>query len=64
MHALKLSPNLRSQHEPRDEFGSVLPHDAARLQFNTAEEILQALVAEAEAGGGGEGGGRGREKGM
>jgi hypothetical protein len=62
VHSLKLSPNLRDQHEPRDELGNVLPHDAARLQFNTAERILQALLAAAEAGegGGGQQGGKGR----
>lgn len=39
----------------------VLPHDAARLQFNTAERILGALLAAGEAGeAGGGGGGNGR----
>lgn len=44
MHALKLSPNLRDAHEPRDEGGNILPHDVARLQYNTAERLLQALL--------------------
>jgi dynein intermediate chain 1 len=42
--SLKLSPNLRNWHEPKDEAGNVLPHDTARLQYNNVEKLLAAVV--------------------
>ncbi|KAM3574777.1 hypothetical protein VYU27_003306 [Nannochloropsis oceanica] len=42
--SLKLSPNLRNWHEPKDDVGNVLPHDAVRLQYNNAEKLLATVV--------------------
>ncbi len=42
--SLKLSPNLRNLHEPKDEAGNLLPHDASRLQYNHVERLLAAVL--------------------
>jgi dynein intermediate chain 1 len=56
VHSLKLSPNLRNLHEPKDEAGNVLPHDVVRLQYNLVEKLLVAAAAAAAAAAGGGGG--------
>lgn len=40
--SLKLSPNLRKIHEPRDEEGNVVEHDAVQLQVEKMEKLLAA----------------------
>lgn len=52
VHSLKLSPNLRRLHEPRDESGNPLPHDASKLQFNKVEKLLAAVAVAGEGNGG------------
>lgn len=39
--SLKLSPNLRKVHEPRDEEGNVIEHDPIQLQIEKMEKLLQ-----------------------
>ena len=38
--SLKLSPNLRKVHEPRDEEGNVIEHDPIQLQIEKMEKGL------------------------
>merc|ERR1712159_706096 len=38
--SLKLSPNLRKVHEPRDEEGNVVEHDAVQLQIDKMDKLL------------------------
>eukprot|EP00981_Chlorochromonas_danica_P014195 scaffold7537_cov179-Ochromonas_danica.AAC.16 len=66
VNSLKLSPNLRKVHEPRDENGEVIPHDPVQLQLLTAstyEGPIQSpnryTVVTLMIGGGGGGGGGG-----
>jgi len=40
--SLKLSPNLRKMHEPRDEEGNVVEHDAVQLQVDKMDKLLAA----------------------
>jgi dynein intermediate chain 1 len=42
VNSLKLSPNLRKIHEPRNEEGEVIPHDPIQLQVDKMEKLLQA----------------------
>jgi dynein intermediate chain 1, axonemal len=42
VNSLKLSPNLRKVHEPRNEEGEVMPHDAVQLQVDKMEKLLVA----------------------
>jgi dynein intermediate chain 1 len=45
VNSLKLSPNLRKIHEPRDENGEVIAHDKVQLQVEKMEKLLQAASA-------------------
>jgi len=45
VNSLKLSPNLRKIHEPRDEEGEIIPHDSVQLQVEKMEKLLQAASA-------------------
>jgi len=45
VNSLKLSPNLRKVHEPRDDSGEVIPHDKVQLQVEKMEKLLQAASA-------------------
>jgi dynein intermediate chain 1 len=45
VNSLKLSPNLRKMHEPRDEEGEIIPHDHVELQVEKMEKLLQAASA-------------------
>jgi dynein intermediate chain 1 len=40
VNTLKLSPNLRKTHEPRDEEGEVIPHDKVQNQVDKMEKLL------------------------
>ena len=40
VNTLKLSPNLRKIHEPRDEEGEIVPHDKVQLQIDKMEKLL------------------------
>jgi dynein intermediate chain 1 len=42
VNSLKLSPNLRKVHEPRDEEGNVVEHDPIQLQIDKMEKLLIA----------------------
>jgi len=42
VNSLKLSPNLRKIHEPRNEEGEVIPHDKVQLQVEKMEKLLAA----------------------
>jgi dynein intermediate chain 1 len=42
VNSLKLSPNLRKTHEPRDEEGEVIEHDPVQLQVDKMEKLLLA----------------------
>lgn len=42
VNSLKLSPNLRKVHEPRNEEGEIIPHDPVQLQVDKMERLLQA----------------------
>lgn len=42
VNSLKLSPNLRKIHEPRDEDGNIKPHDPVKLQIDKMEKLLAA----------------------
>lgn len=42
VNSLKLSPNLRKMHEPRDENGEIIPHDPIQIQVEKMDKILQA----------------------
>jgi dynein intermediate chain 1 len=40
VNTLKLSPNLRKTHEPKNEEGEVIPHDAVQVQVDKMEKLL------------------------
>lgn len=40
VNTLKLSPNLRKIHEPRDEEGEIIPHDKVQNQVDKMEKLL------------------------
>jgi dynein intermediate chain 1 len=40
--SLKLSPNLRKVHEPRDEEGNVIEHDPIQLQIDKMDKLLSS----------------------
>jgi dynein intermediate chain 1 len=40
VNTLKLSPNLRKIHEPRDEEGEIVPHDAVQIQVDKMEKLI------------------------
>jgi dynein intermediate chain 1 len=42
VNSLKLSPNLRKMHEPRDESGEIIAHDPIQIQVDKMDKILQA----------------------
>jgi dynein intermediate chain 1, axonemal len=42
VNSLKLSPNLRKIHEPRNEEGEVIEHDPVQLQVDKMEKLLVA----------------------
>jgi dynein intermediate chain 1 len=42
VNSLKLSPNLRKIHEPRNEEGEIIPHDPVQLQVDKMEKLLQS----------------------
>jgi len=40
VNTLKLSPNLRKIHEPRDEEGEIIPHDPVQIQVDKMEKLI------------------------
>lgn len=42
VNSLKLSPNLRKVHEPRNEDNEIIPHDPIQLQVDKMEKLLVA----------------------
>ena len=40
VNTLKLSPNLRKIHEPRDEEGEIVPHDPVKIQVDKMEKLI------------------------
>jgi len=42
VNSLKLSPNLRKIHEPRDDDGNIKPHDPIKLQVDKLDKLLAA----------------------
>lgn len=40
VNTLKLSPNLRKIHEPRDEEGEIVPHDPVQIQVDKMEKLI------------------------